>query len=150
MSQSFLSMYMHVSITIETRIHHSHMERLRAVKFGGKLDLRDRNKWSNFWTTKLFINKLFMYLIIYTWSKLSMSPLLILYLPIWPQLLPMLLLMLLPSAQSKLYLFPPIQLLVRSFWLIYERKKWTPNYPELYILTKLPNVIILAYMLKLY
>ena len=143
-------MCMWLSVTIETWINHSQIERLRAMKFGGKFGLWDRNKWSNFWTTKLFINRLFRYLLIYTCLKLSLSPLLLMYLPIWPQLLPMLLLMLLPSAQSQLYLLPPIQLLVRSFWLIYERKKWTPNNPELYILTKLPNVIILAYMLKMY
>ena len=143
-------MCMWLFVTIETWIDYSQIERRRAMKFGRKLNLWDKNKWLNFWTTKLFINRLFRDLLIYTWSKLSMSPLVLMYIPIWPHLLPMLLLMLLPSAQSQFYLLPPIQLLVRSFWLIYERKKWTPNYPELYILTKLPNVILLAYMLKMY
>ena len=143
-------MCMWLSVTIETLLDHSQIERLRAMKFGGKLNVWDRNKWSNLWTTKLFIKRNFRDLLIYTWSKLSMSPLLILYLPIWPQLLPLLLSMLLPSAQSQHYVLPPSQLLVRSFWLIFERKKMTTNYPGLYILTKLPNVIILAYMLKLY
>ena len=120
------------------------------MKFGEKLDLWDRNKGLNFWMTKLSINTIFKDLLIYTWSKLSMSPFLLLYLPIWPQLLPLLLPTLLPSAQSQHYLLPPLQLLVRSFWLIYKRNLNTTNYSELYILTKLPHVIILAYMLKLY
>ena len=129
---------------------HSQIERLRAMKFGGKLDLWDRNKGLNFWMTKLSINTIFNDLL--TTLGLNFQCLHYCfctylyghnyyqnYYQYYYDL-----------RNHNLISFHLKKLLIRLLWLIHKRTKWTPNYPELYILTKLPGVIILAYILKLY